>query len=747
MRFYKPENLSMKSRIFKPVFILITLSFLCLIIFAFSIFSNNSGYFRRYLDSDIPFIYELNDTTPPDFFGPIIAGTQSWEDLKSSYWEFEYGGITSINSDGLDGTNLVFFDFQGVNFSPGTNTIAYSRTWTSGSGSNYHATESDMVWNARDYPPSTVGAAGAQDLQSVITHEFGHHLGLGHAGPAGGPPGVGPLLIAATMYGFATSGDTTKRSLHIDDIAGISAIYPTWIIEGNVTDVMTGLAFSGAQISSEEIFGSIIGPIVFDPNSGRYQYPGFYIDSLSTDQSGNYSVIALKQNFNLSASYYGYETHTVYISLNNPAGIGQTQTHIQDFQIQPSPLSFISGTVVDSLTSAPVISRIKIFASGNKPGASGSIVVDTTTNSNGEFNVSLPAIEDYLILAHPVSPYAEKIYTIDSLSQSGGVAQFEVNKAKVLLVDGDGGNNYEQFYFDDLESQSISYHHWDIQLEGIPTSQIRNGFTNNIVIWFTGDSSSIPLTNAEQNEILDHINMGGNLFLSGQDIAEMTTGSALLDTLGIEFNQNSTLSLIKGVVGDEIGGGLIFNTSGYGGANNQTSSDILQVIDSLQTATIFHYGSGNSKPAGIKFESVTDSSKVVFLGFGYESINDPQRRQTFLSRIMDYFDGTVTNVDGEAEKYLLPEKFDLFQNYPNPFNPVTSIEYNVARKSTILIRIYNILGQKIKTLVNENVQTGRYKVSWDGLDDTGRKVSAGIYFYQLSTEFGFTKTKKLLLLK
>jgi len=67
----------MKNKLFSPVFIIIILSILSMVIFAFSIFSNNSGYFRRYLDADIPFIYELNDTTPPDFFGPINAGTQS----------------------------------------------------------------------------------------------------------------------------------------------------------------------------------------------------------------------------------------------------------------------------------------------------------------------------------------------------------------------------------------------------------------------------------------------------------------------------------------------------------------------------------------------------------------------------------------------------------------------------------------------------------------------------------------------
>jgi hypothetical protein len=97
--------------------------------------------------------------------------------------------------------------------------------------------------------------------------------------------------------------------------------------------------------------------------------------------------------------------------------------------------------------------------------------------------------------------------------------------------------------------------------------------------------------------------------------------------------------------------------------------------------------------------------------------------------------------DGE-----LPTKFDLRQNYPNPFNPSTKIEFDVPRKSHVTLTVYNVLGQAVNTLVNEEMTPGNKVVIWDGDSQTGVKVSSGMYFYKLSAD-GFLSTKKMLLVK
>ncbi|MFQ6092452.1 MAG: FlgD immunoglobulin-like domain containing protein, partial [bacterium] len=98
---------------------------------------------------------------------------------------------------------------------------------------------------------------------------------------------------------------------------------------------------------------------------------------------------------------------------------------------------------------------------------------------------------------------------------------------------------------------------------------------------------------------------------------------------------------------------------------------------------------------------------------------------------------------------LLPETWGLEQNYPNPFNPTTSIQYSVVSDQSpphITLKIYNILGQEVRTLVDETTEAGYYTVTWDGRDDRGLDVTSGVYFYHLKAG-QFSQIKKMLLLR
>ena len=94
----------------------------------------------------------------------------------------------------------------------------------------------------------------------------------------------------------------------------------------------------------------------------------------------------------------------------------------------------------------------------------------------------------------------------------------------------------------------------------------------------------------------------------------------------------------------------------------------------------------------------------------------------------------------------IPDEFALQHNYPNPFNPVTIIEYDIPVNAAVQLLIYDILGRQVRVLVNESMEAGYKSVRWNGRNDQGRNVSAGMYFYSIQAG-DFVKTRKMILLK
>ena len=102
---------------------------------------------------------------------------------------------------------------------------------------------------------------------------------------------------------------------------------------------------------------------------------------------------------------------------------------------------------------------------------------------------------------------------------------------------------------------------------------------------------------------------------------------------------------------------------------------------------------------------------------------------------------------GALDVRSTPAESALRQNHPNPFNPQTAISYDLAEGGDVLLRIYNLLGQEVRTLVRERQAPGRYTVTWNGTDDRGAPVSSGVYFYQITVTGGFQDARRLILIR
>lgn len=110
-------------------------------------------------------------------------------------------------------------------------------------------------------------------------------------------------------------------------------------------------------------------------------------------------------------------------------------------------------------------------------------------------------------------------------------------------------------------------------------------------------------------------------------------------------------------------------------------------------------------------------------------------------------------VDREGE--LFPQEFGLQQNFPNPFNPTTTVKFSIEKRAFAEIAVYDILGQKVSTLVSEDLTPGYYNVTWNGTNERGMAVATGAYYIRMNASFQnsegqneqFTELRKILLMK
>jgi hypothetical protein len=105
-----------------------------------------------------------------------------------------------------------------------------------------------------------------------------------------------------------------------------------------------------------------------------------------------------------------------------------------------------------------------------------------------------------------------------------------------------------------------------------------------------------------------------------------------------------------------------------------------------------------------------------------------------------------TDVEEDVAEEELPAQFSLSDNYPNPFNPKTKIGYFIPKASQVKLEVFNILGQRVRTLVDEVQTAGKKEVTWDGKDESANEVASGVYFYKLQAG-DFTQTKKMVLIR
>ena len=357
------------------------------------------------------------------------------------------------------------------------------------------------------------------------------------------------------------------------------------------------------------------------------------------------------------------------------------------------------------------------------------------------------------VIANSVMGYGKTKVQFYSNHGAAGLTEmkFTTFGLNTLVVDDDGGANYEEYFESELDSINADF---GVVPVAYFMAKQNSANTFDIIVWNTAVTEP-GLNGDEINLLKTFLDNGGNLYLNGVDIAYQLAdpASPYYTSETIDFFTNYLHSsyilreysavITQGITGDPITDGLgMMNLTGGTGANtiNHLQGRYVNQIsaEGMYNANILSFWQKpNEHPAIRAFHGV--SGKVVFTAFGFESIALAERRALFAERIINWLNIPVSVEDSNSD--LLPETFDLQQNYPNPFNPETTIEFKISSTTPVSIKVYDLLGKEVAVLINEVKQQGIYRVYFDG-----GNLASGVYFYKMIAG-DFSSVKKMSLLK
>jgi len=155
---------------------------------------------------------------------------------------------------------------------------------------------------------------------------------------------------------------------------------------------------------------------------------------------------------------------------------------------------------------------------------------------------------------------------------------------------------------------------------------------------------------------------------------------------------------------------------------------------------------GKSNVLTVTFTAIGAHNSSSALDLGFSAMSAALTFANLLG-ILSVTDGAITtSVKERSHQAEIPQAYALLQNHPNPFNPATEIDYELSKESQVVLAVFNLLGQKVKTLVNGKVKAGKHTVHWNGKDETGKSVPSGFYVYRMEAA-GAAYEKRMTLLK
>ena len=258
-----------------------------------------------------------------------------------------------------------------------------------------------------------------------------------------------------------------------------------------------------------------------------------------------------------------------------------------------------------------------------------------------------------------------------------------------------------------------------------------------------GDGTFTNVTNSGITESLTHRGASAGDYDNDGDLDLIAVGPGAAFALYRNDTQNSNGWLNIKCVGTSsngaaigtkvrakavINGAPIWQMREVSAQNNFNGQNSLRV----------HFGLGDATIIDSLIIEWPAGAVEMFSNIGINNFYEAIEEQSFT-------EAPITSVE-ETHSISIPKFFKLYENYPNPFNPETQITYELAANGKVVLNIYNLVGQKVRTLVNSSEGPGIKKVTWDGRNNAGQRVPSGLYIYQIQAG-AFIESKKMVLLR
>ena len=446
---------------------------------------------------------------------------------------------------------------------------------------------------------------------------------------------------------------------------------------------------------------------------------------------------------------------TMYKVLSNESGPMSQTSYLKDNSIPPDPKSF--GIKTESGTSLRLIVKPDSTAAQYVVaiGRDGTTFPDSLTFAGGDMVISnLQRDSLYFMKIQAVNPIGASAFS-EVLAGVPSSAQ-----PQTLIVNGydraSPGNTR-----DFIRQHAAAFMANKTPIASATNDAVIDGVFSlgdyTLVDYILGDESTADETfsSTEQTKVKTYLQNGGRLFVSGSELAWD------LDAKGSASEKDFINNYLKiKYVADAPNGsqGSVYQAEGLSGRMFDGISAIpfddgthgtfdVQWPDVVKPSA---GGIGCAKYTGLdtasgfcgvsfkgQFPSGTKEGGVVAFGFPFETIYPQDIRTKIMSKILVFF----SMISSAGKEESLPHEIVLEQNYPNPFNPTTAISYRLSAVSNIALKVFDVLGREVATIVNDKEQPGTHTVRWDA-----SHVPSGVYYYRLEANSVYL-TKRMLVLK